>query len=273
LQEYQKSWEYPIWRHRSGRLNQLLQWTIRRSSDLALERGDSIGDFENAVYQGVRFAEDLHSALNPEGHRLAIEGAIPARDIDGGKPHFAWTRQVGNVWNHAPPEDSVPVWQRALVEKRLVHFPTGCNVEAVINILDEYARTPHLRHPWIDWMLFDALIRAAVIATWDGINFAEADLFGPARRRKGIGKILFASADRARQAKILAQQAPHRRALDLMLKTYSAMDSGGWTLSPTRMRQLMDAAEASGGLWPPAAYVLIDRAIAADPGVWMFEPP
>jgi hypothetical protein len=122
-------------------------------------------------------------------------------------------------------------------------------------------------------MLFDALIRAAVIATWDGINFAEADLFGPARGRKGIGKTLLASADRARQAKIIAGQALHRRGLDLMLKTYSAMDSGGWTLSPTRMRQLMDAAEGGGGGWPPAAYVLIDRAIAADPGVWAFEPP
>ncbi len=122
-------------------------------------------------------------------------------------------------------------------------------------------------------MLFDAMIRWATVESWGDITFRAADILAPGRTRKGISRILFGAIDRARQVNLNRSLEPKRVALAAMLKAYAGLGSAKWTVSPTRIRQLMDAAEQAGAVWPPASYVLIDRAVAADPAVWNCEGP
>ena len=97
-------WEAPIWRHWSGRPNQVIQWCLGRFRAESVLRGDDAEQLEEALFQALRFAADFHEALNPEGARLTAEGKVPSREADGSKPYWNWMRTVGNVWLHDPPQ-------------------------------------------------------------------------------------------------------------------------------------------------------------------------
>ena len=140
-------------------------------------------------------------------------------------------------------------------------------------MLDTYLKLRIIWHPWLEYMMFDALVRAETISVADNANFIAADLLAPAHFRKGrIAQLIFAATDRKRAAAAQAAAVPTHRIALAMVDCYSGFGDG-WTVSPTRLRELMGVAEKLGGTWSPACYVIVDRAMHEDAGTWMFEPP
>ena len=127
MQHIQRTWPSPIWRHRAGRLQQLLQWCLACFRAESVKRADGVVQLEEALHQALRFAEDFHQALNPEGARLAIEDQAPSCDLEGGKPYLRWSRTVGTVWTHDPSVHHVARWKETFAAKRTGSWPVGCN--------------------------------------------------------------------------------------------------------------------------------------------------
>lgn len=275
MQQIQKSWTDPVWVSRSARLQQLVEWCLRRTRAESVARQDSHYELEDALGRALSFASNFHEALNPEGARMAREVPMPDRDTEGGNTRGRWIRIVGTVWNHSDPAPNFAKWKAALERKETHQFPAACNPEAVVDILDAYVKLPHLHHPWLEWCMFDALIRTEAVGLAEHAALIEIDILNPARVRRGgaLSNLLFAASDGRRAANVLAEAAPVRVIVAAILDCYSGLGGSGWTISPTRVRETMTAVERLGGRFLPAAYVLIDRAVARDPGTWHFEPP
>jgi len=192
---------------------------------------------------------------------------------DNNKARHAWSRLIGRVWYHDDPTQHFAAWQAAFERGEIYRYPQGCDKEAVVDVIDTYVRRPWLSHPWLDWCFLDALVRWEAIAWADEIALIQADVLGPASRpRPWIIARLSKGSDRRRAQAIRASTAPHRAALQAMLKVYADLAGKGWTISPTRIRDTMVAAETSPARWEPVCYALIDRVIARDPAVWNYAP-
>ncbi len=274
FEHVRRGWDWPIWLHRNGRMNQLLQWCLDRARGASVERGEDAAQLEESLYQGYLLADTIYEALNPEGATLLREG-VPDKSAELGKPYSRWRNVTQTVWNHDPPGQYFDQWAAAFDRKELVHWPVRCNPEAVINVLDDYLKKPEAAHPWIEWILFDALMRAAIINVAENAHLIAIDIASPARHRKrtALSSIVWGAFDQKRAASALAAAVPLQRAADAMMRPYRQFSGEGWTVSPTRVRELMVDAEKVGGAWHPACYVLIDRAISKDPAVWNLQAP
>lgn len=263
-----------IWRYRSGRLAQLVNWCTGQARETAVRTGCSEGTLEYYLHDALEFARDFHEALNPEGARLLKEGPPHVEEDADKRPYSRYLRITGTLWNHNDPSNHFAGWREDIARRDLVSFPTGCNLEMVGIAVDAYLKLPHIHHPWLEWCMFDALIRAEAIAVADHAHLLTHVIPATSHpRRNRLERAIFARVDR-RRAEIAAKNAaPYIAISAAMLGVYQGLSGHSWTISPTRVRETMAAVDLIGGRWPPACWVLIDRAIQRDSAAWTYEPP
>ena len=267
------TWGHPAWRNRSGRYARLVEHCVRRAWDDATARGDDDYDRNQSLGIAFGFASDLHGALNPEG-QLLLEAEPPSREIENGEARARWDRVTGEVWAHRDPSDQLATWRAQFIAAEIREFPPGCNVDAVIDAVDDYVTMPFLAHPWIEWCLLDALIRQSVIGVADRIALYSLDAGRPGKQKKTWFERMFGSAaSRARAERVRPMLQSYTAAFPPVQKTYAEMIGPGRTISPTRMKELMAVAEAHGMEWTPACHVVIGLAIKRNPAVWHCQPP
>ena len=272
--EVLKGSDAPIWKYRSGRLTQLVNWCTEQARDEAVRTGCSAETLDDYLHAGLDFARDFHEALNPVGARMLTEGPPSLEEGGDRKPHFQWLRTTGTVWNHDDPADHLQGWRDAVAHKQIVSFPAGCNLELVAGALDAYLKLPHLHHSWLEWCMFDALVRAEAIGVADQAYMLTYDILAPYHSRRGrLERAIFARADRRRAEGAAKEAAPYVAVFTAMLDVYRGLAGDGWTISPTRVRETIVAVGRIGGRWAPPCWVLIDRAMQRDPSTWNYEPP
>jgi hypothetical protein len=91
----------------------------------------------------------------------------------------------------------------------------------------------------------------AVVAAWE--------VFSIARGRRRLRRARAATAE------------THGTLLLAMRDTYTAL--GGPALSPTRVRDELQAAKDKGVVWSQVIWPIIDAAVARNPNVWRISPP
>ena len=269
-----KAWDKPIWRYRSGRLTQLVNWCTGQARVEAVRIGCTDETLEDHLHAALEFARDVHEALNPAGARLLPEGPPPLGQGADRNPQYKWSSITGTVWHHDDPANHLTRWRAEFARKEIASFPAGCNVEMVATTLEAYIKLPHLHHPWLEWCMFDALVRAEAIAVADHAHMLAYDVLAPSHFRRGwLERALCAGSDRRRAEGATNKAAPYVAVFTSMLDVYRSLAGHGWTISPTRVRETMAAADRLGGRWGPACWVLIDRATRRDPSTWNYEPP
>ena len=125
---------------------------------------------------------------------------------------------------------------------------------------------PWLASPWLEWCFLDSMIWREMVALMDTIIEIRQDK-QPSQPSLTLRVVQYIGRKR-RQAAVEARVAPMITALGGILNAYVAMGVEGWTLSPTRVRELMVAAEDSNARWSPCMYALVDSAIKRDAAVW-----
>jgi hypothetical protein len=167
------------------------------------------------------------------------------------------------------PLHHVAEWRKALDRKETYHTPHACNKEAVVNVVDAYIVRPWLSHPWIEWMLLDALVWREASSVAEEIEFTHADILNPARwRRSRLAAFVSRKFDQQRAQAVHSSTEPLRSALGAILSVYAGLAGIGDTISGTRVRETLVSAEATGARWEPACYALLDLVAAREPPIW-----
>lgn len=176
----------------------------------------------------------------------------------------------------------------------------------------QYMARPWMQHDYIDWCIVDALVRwewaafhndminpymsfedeykwvgravsAAVLAAFLGIPAAGVWYLYSVKSRwaapAAVVLCLYAAwetigAFRIWRAGLLTKVKAKQRKLDLLTGMRDAYWSlGGSVLSPTRVKDALEAAADRGVVWSQAIWPVIDGAVARNPNVWRVSPP
>jgi hypothetical protein len=81
-QQVKNTWAEPGWVYRTNQLKTLMEWCVRCAQDEAIRREVTAAELDNALYQALRFGDDVHAALNPEGSNTLREMPMPPRDVE-----------------------------------------------------------------------------------------------------------------------------------------------------------------------------------------------
>lgn len=148
--DYERRIERSCFGERYSPLAQLLQDFIRLSLRESAKLEEDEDQAQARAYDAFELASDFHSAVNPHGR-----DEEPNADADD-KEKRAWRFKRAQLWHHHDPEPILEADDGA-------HIHTVDKSE-VGDIAARYVQRPWLQYGRFEWMMFDALLYAEIVA-------------------------------------------------------------------------------------------------------------